>query len=213
MRCRTSKAALRLALLVSLALSGCVWESDYDALAVKNRQQEQQLAAAAAEHQRLQQQISVNQQEIAAKQQEIVANQRQMADDKVQINRLIGAIKYTVNSDLLFPSGSWQMSPAGQQIIAKMASQLASGQRLKLVVNGFTDNAPIGPDLRRQGISTNQELSQKRAENVMEFLVAQGVRRELVIAQGFGEDDPIAPNDTPQGRANNRRVEITVAGS
>jgi chemotaxis protein MotB len=200
-------------LLVPVVLSGCVWESDYDALMVKNRQQEQELAAAAAERQRLQQQVSVNQQEIAAKQQEIVANQRQMADDKVQINRLIGAIKYTVNSDLLFPSGSWQMSPAGQQIIAKMASQLAAGQRLKLVVNGFTDNAPIGAELRRQGISTNQELSQKRAENVMEFLVSQGVRRELVIAQGFGEDDPIAPNDTPQGRANNRRVEITVAGS
>ena len=210
MRCRAMRAVL---LLVPVVLSGCVWESDYDALMVKNRQQEQELAAAAAERQRLQQQVSVNQQEIAAKQQEIVANQRQMADDRVQINRLIGAIKYTVNSDLLFPSGSWQMSPAGQQIIAKMASQLASGQRLKLVVNGFTDNAPIGPELRRQGISTNQELSQKRAENVMEFLVAQGVRRELVIAQGFGEDDPIAPNDTPQGRANNRRVEITVAGS
>ena len=210
MGCRTSRAVV---LLVAVVLAGCVWESDYDALMVKNRQQEQQLAAAAAERQQLQQQISTNQQEIAAKQQEIVANQRQMADDRVQINRLIGAIKYTVNSDLLFPSGSWQMSPAGQQIIAKMASQLASGQRLKLVVNGFTDNAPIGPELRRQGISTNQELSQKRAENVMEFLVSQGVRRELVIAQGFGEDDPIAPNDTPQGRANNRRVEITVAGS
>jgi chemotaxis protein MotB len=210
MRCRTSRAVL---LLVPVVLSGCVWESDYDALMVKNRQQEQQLAAAAAERQTLQQQISVNQQEIATKQQEIVANQRQIADDKVQISRLIGAIKYTVNSDLLFPSGSWQMSPAGQQIIAKMASQLAAGQRLKLVINGFTDNAPIGSELRRQGISTNQELSQKRAENVMEFLVSQGVRRELVVAQGFGEDDPIAPNDTPQGRAHNRRVEITVAGS
>ena len=81
------------------------------------------------------------------------------------------------------------------------------------MINGFTDNAPIGSELRRQGISTNQELSQKRAENVMEFLVSQGVRRELVVAQGFGEDDPIAPNDTPQGRAHNRRVEITVAGS
>jgi len=105
------------------------------------------------------------------------------------------------------------LSPDGQQIIAKMATQLAVEQKLKLVVNGFTDNAPLRGELRRKGIASNTELSQKRAESIMEFMISLGVSRDLVTAQGFGEDGGIAPNDTPQSRALNRRIEITVAGS
>jgi len=209
------KSARRPVALLGLgltALAGCVSQSDYDALVTENRRQQQQIASDTAEKQRLQQQLSDARRQIAMGQEQIASNQRTIADNQGQIQRLIGAIRYTVNSDLLFPPGSWEMSPAGQEVIAKMASQLAVGQRLKLVVNGFTDNSPIGPELRRKGIATNQELSQKRAENVMEFMIAQGVRPELVTAQGFGEDGAIAPNDTPQGRAQNRRVEITVAG-
>jgi chemotaxis protein MotB len=198
-----------------LAVPGCssVSEADYNALAARERQQQQQLAAGAAERERLQQQLAASQQELAEARQQVAAGQARIADDQMQIQRLRGAIRYTINSDLLFTSGSWQMSPSGEQIIAKMASQLAADQRLKLVVNGFTDNAPISGELRRQGIASNQELSQKRAESVMQFMIAQGVKPELVMAQGFGEENPIAPNTTPQGRAHNRRVEITVAGT
>src|SRR5689334_4246514 len=62
--------------------------------------------------------------------------QQQADADRAQISRLQGAIKYTVNSDLLFPSGGWQMSPQGQQIISRMATKLAPTQQNKLVVNG-----------------------------------------------------------------------------
>jgi chemotaxis protein MotB len=139
--------------------------------------------------------------------------QQQVAADRVQINRLAGAIKYTVNSDLLFPSGGWQMSAQGQSVIAKLASQLAPTQQNKLLVNGYTDNAPIGPALQRQGVTSNQDLSQKRAENVMQFLISQGVKPDLVSAHGFGEANPIASNNTASGRAQNRRVELTLAPS
>ena len=89
---------------------------------------------------------------------------------------------------------------------------MAPTQQNKLLVNGYTDNAPIGPTLQRQGITSNQVLSQKRAENVMQFLISQGVKPDLVAAQGFGDADPIASNDTAKGRAQNRRVELTLAG-
>ena len=59
------------------------------------------------------------------------------------------------------------MSPQGQDIIAKFAARLAPTQQNKLVVNGYTDNAPIGPALAREGITSNQILSQKRADNVV----------------------------------------------
>ncbi|MGH7155357.1 MAG: OmpA family protein, partial [Acetobacteraceae bacterium] len=136
-------------LLPALGLGGCVvWQSDYDALKAQNDQLQQQVASQSAE-------LSAN---------------------KAQIARLQGAIKYTVNSDLLFPSGGWQMSARGKQLIATMASKLAPTQENKLLVNGFTDNAPVGPALQRQGVTSNQVLSQKRADNVMQFLISQGVK-------------------------------------
>jgi chemotaxis protein MotB len=171
--------------VVGLLLSGCVSQGAYDQLQAQNQQLQQQNASLSS----------------------------QVAADKAQITRLQGAIKYTVNSDLLFPPGGWQMSDAGKQVIAKLASQLAPTQQNKIVVNGYTDDAPIGRELQRQGITSNQILSQKRAGNVMEFLSSQGVRPDLVSARGFGEADPVAPNNTPQGRAQNRRVELTLAGA
>jgi len=80
------------------------------------------------------------------------------------------------------------------------------------VVNGYTDDAPVGPGLRQQGITSNQILSEKRADAVMQYLISQGVKPELVSARGLGEADPVAPNNTAQGRAQNRRVEITLNG-
>jgi len=68
------------------------------------------------------------------------------------------------------------------------------GNYSKLVVNGYTDNAPIGPELQRQGITSNLILSQKRAESVMQYLISQGVNPGLVMAVGHGEADPIATN-------------------
>jgi chemotaxis protein MotB len=138
--------------------------------------------------------------------------QQQAAADQAHISRLQSAIKYTVNSDLLFPSGSYELSEAGKEVIAKMATVLAPEQQEKLVVNGYTDNAPVGPALQQQGITSNQMLSELRADAVMKYMIAQGVKPELVSAQGWGEADPIAPNSTAQGRAQNRRVEITIAG-
>ena len=139
--------------------------------------------------------------------------QAQVAADKAQICRLQGAIKYTVNSDLLFPSGGWQMSDRGKQIIASFAAKLAPTQQNKILVSGYTDNAPIGPALQRQGITSNEILSQKRAENVMDYVVSQGVKPDLIAAQGFGDTNPVASNNTAQGRAQNRRVELSLVGS
>jgi len=139
--------------------------------------------------------------------------QQQLASSQQEVSRLQGAIKYTVNSDLLFAPGSWQMRPQGQQVIANLAKKLAPTQQNHLMVSGYTDNAPIGEALRREGVTSNQELSQKRADAVMQYLTSQGVKPDLVSAQGFGAASPVASNDTAQGRAQNRRVELSLVGS
>ena len=172
-------------LTASLFLSACVSQSSYDQLQAQYQQAQQQNAALSA----------------------------QVAADKAQICRLQGAIKYTVNSDLLYASGGSQMSDQGKQIIANLAAKLAPTQQNKILVSGYTDNAPIGPALQRQGITSNQILSQKRAENVMEFLLSQGVKPDLISAKGFGDADPVASNATAQGRGQNRRVELSVPAS
>jgi chemotaxis protein MotB len=137
----------------------------------------------------------------------------EIATDQARITRLQNAIKVTVNDELLFPSGDWDMPVQAQQTIGKMTPILAPMQQTTIQVNGYTDNVPIGPGLVRQGITSNLELSQKRADTVMQFLISQGVKPSLVSARGFGEADPVASNDTPAGRAQNRRVELTLAGS
>jgi chemotaxis protein MotB len=179
------RGVLLFPLVAPVLLSACVSQSSYDALQAQYQQVQQQNAALS----------------------------NQVAADKAQICRLQGAIKYTVNSDLLFPSGGYQMSERGKQIISGFAAKLAPTQQNKILVSGYTDNAPIGPALQRQGITSNEILSQKRAEDVMAYLVSQGVKPDLVSAQGFGDTNPVAPNDTAQGRAQNRRVELSLAGS
>ena len=137
----------------------------------------------------------------------------EVASNQMHITRLQNAIKVSINEELLFPSGGWHMPVEAQRTLSKIVPVLAPKQQAKIQVNGYTDNVPIGPGLIRQGIASNLELSQKRADTVMQFMIAQGVNPSLVSARGFGEANPVASNDTPEGRAQNRRVELMLAGA
>jgi chemotaxis protein MotB len=186
-------------LLFAAGLTGCISQSDYDTLQAQNQQLQTQNKQLQAQNQGLQAQNQGLQQKVAA----------QSAD----ISRLRGAIKYTVNSDLLFPSGGWEMSAQGKQIIARIASQLAPFQQNKILANGYTDDVPVSRALQRQGITSNQVLSERRAQTVMGYLISQGVKPNLVAARGFGDANPVPSNATARGRAQNRRVELTLATS
>lgn len=174
---------------LAFALAGCVSKQRYEESQQKNAELEQ-------EFQQLNQQMGA---ELSAR--------------DMHIQRLQNAIKLSINSELLFPSGKWNMSERAQTSIAKVAAVLAPHQTTKVVVNGYTDNTPIGPGLMKEGITSNLVLSQKRAETVMQFMISQGVKPGLVSAQGFGEADPVASNATAEGRAQNRRVELTLANA
>jgi len=174
---------------VALALAGCVSEQTYNASQQKNAELEKQ-------YQELNQTMSA---EVGAK--------------NVQISRLQNAIKVSIDSELLFPSGGWEMPADAKGTIAKIAAVLAPYQTTKIQVNGYTDSTPIGPGLMKEGITSNLILSEKRAENVMQYMISEGVNSQLISAKGFGDADPVASNATPEGRAQNRRVELTVAQS
>jgi len=171
----------------ALLMAGCVSQQKYEASQQRNAELE-------AQYEQLNQTMGS---EIAAR--------------ELHISRMQDAIRVSLNDDLLFPSGGSEMSSDAKASVAKVAAILAPHQRNRIDVNGYTDSTPIGPELEKQGITTNLILSQKRADTVMQFMISQGVKANLVSAHGYGEANPVASNDTPEGRAQNRRVELTIA--
>lgn len=107
-------------------------------------------------------------------------------------------------SDTLFQTGSAVLGSPVREKLAKMAGILSVHSGLRLEVEGHTDS--VGADI------TNQRLSEKRAQAVKEYLIAQGVSANTVVSKGFGETLPLVSNDTPEGRQKNRRVEMIVSG-
>ena len=196
--------------VAAVLLSGCGSQDKYNDLESKYTTLQRQYTELQGQHTQLQQALAAQAAQSSA---DLAALKKEIDASKVHISRLQNAIKYTVNSDLLFRAGSWEMSPQGQEVIAKLVPQLAPFQQAKLVVHGYTDNAPVGRALQQQGITSNEVLSHKRAEAVMAYLIAHGVKPDMISAQGHGEAEPVAANDTAEGRAQNRRVEVTLAGS
>ncbi len=132
--------------------------------------------------------------------------------DEVEIRQLQGELRITIRDKILFPEGGYRLNAKADQVLAKMAPTLSGFKNTKVVVRGYTDNMPIGPELRREGINTNLDLSSKRADNVVDFLIRKGVSQNLISAQGMGESNPVASNATPEGKAQNRRIEVTLVG-
>jgi len=107
-------------------------------------------------------------------------------------------------SDVLFDTGSATLKPGAREKLAKISGILLGHPGLNLQVEGHTDS--VGSD------EFNQQLSQRRAGSVRDFLAQQGVPGGSISARGFGKTQPAASNDTPEGRQQNRRVELVVTG-
>ncbi len=107
-------------------------------------------------------------------------------------------------SDVLFDTGSYTLKPGAREKLAKISGILLAYPGLRIEVEGHTDS--VGSD------EFNQRLSDERAQMVRDYLVDQLVPASSVTARGFGKTKPIATNDTPEGRQQNRRVELVVSG-
>jgi chemotaxis protein MotB len=184
-RIRTS-ARVAAMVVIALGVSGClVPRSEYNDLRQQYRDVQDQNKSLAAENQQL---------------------KTQLAQSQAEQN-------FEEAGDLLFSSGGFELSPQGQaELSNNIVPRLKALSNVKIVVYGYTDNAKVGRDLMKQGIPDNLVLSTRRATSVANFLIAQGINPNIVSAKGFGDTHPKAPNDTPQGRAANRRIVITVQG-
>ena len=137
---------------------------------------------------------------------------REILSDRDNI-RIVGD-RFVFQSEVLFPSGAADLNPDGQAEMAKLAAALIDLSKeippeinWVLRVDGHTDNVALSGTGRYRD---NWELSSARAISVVKFLIAQGVPADRLVAAGFGEFQPIAPGDTLDARATNRRIELKL---
>jgi chemotaxis protein MotB len=107
---------------------------------------------------------------------------------------------------MLFPGGSDEIRAGGRELIKTIADGFR-GKPNEIHIRGYTDSEPI----RTRRFSSNWALSTARAVAVLELMQAEGIAPERMVPQGYGEYQPVAPNDTPEGRAMNRRIVILMS--
>lgn len=127
---------------------------------------------------------------------------------QIEIERLSAGLRVNLSEDILFPSGSAELSAAGQAVIAKVAEQIVKVPD-RVQVQGHTDSIPIAGALATR-FPSNWELGGARAAAVVRWLAESGVEGDRLSAVSFAEFAPVASNDTPEGRALNRRIEIRL---
>jgi len=117
-----------------------------------------------------------------------------------------GRIVINLPDNVLFATGSARVNPEGQEALKQIANVLREFSDRRFQIEGHTDNVPM----KSARFPSNWELSTARALSVVHLMVQEGVAAENVSAAGFGEFQPRADNETPEGRALNRRIEIIM---
>ena len=163
-----------------------------------------------------QQQVAVGQQQVAATQAALTQEQRarqeaeRVAAAALESLRQVASVReearglvITLSGSVLFATGQSALLPIAQQRLQQVAATLHDHLNQTMIVEGHTDS--------RGSASANDALSLARAQSVLAFLVSNGVPADKIRAMGIGSGRPVADNNSAEGRANNRRVEIVVA--
>jgi outer membrane protein OmpA-like peptidoglycan-associated protein len=174
-----------------------------------NANQSTQVQLTAAALGRANAQVASSQQALAAEKSKSADAERRAAALAADLAR-IATVKHearglviTLSGSVFFETNKAEVLPAAQSKLADVGNALTKQDpESKIVVQGYTDS--------RGSDALNQELSQRRAEVVRTYLASHGVASNRITAQGMGPANPIADNASPEGRANNRRVEIVV---
>jgi len=174
------------------------------------------LRAARAE---LSENLEAREAELAARRQEVeqlrgtyeglVADlESEVATGQIEIQQLREGLQLNLTQDVLFASGSAELNDSGRSVLRRVAQRLNEVPH-RVEVRGYTDSVPIrGPLAARY--PSNWELAGARASGVVRYLAERKVDPQRLVSVSRGENDPIAPNDTPEGRQKNRRIAIML---
>ncbi len=127
---------------------------------------------------------------------------------QVTIEKLRDGVKVNLAQDILFETGSADLDEDGRSVLLRVSSQLEANPYQVMVI-GYTDNLKIRGKLA-QRYPTNWELGGARAASVVRLFEGAGIANSRLLSVSYGENSPVAPNDTPEGRQKNRRIEIRL---
>lgn len=134
---------------------------------------------------------------------------KEVEQGQLQVRQYKNMLAVDLAEQIFFDSGRAKLKPGGKDVLTKVGEALKGYQNKIIRVVGHTDNVPIAKALQST-FPTNWELSVARATTVVRFLQDVGIEPERMVASGRSEYDPLAPNDTPEGRQKNRRIEIML---
>jgi len=209
--------------LVALISSGCVAKSTYTALnqdlqmcqeKVSSMEQakeglESELTQVAADRQALASKTQALESKTKEYEEMVGSLQGEIQAGNVKISQLRDRLTVNLVDKVLFDSGSVKIKPAGEEALKKISEVIKNYPDKRILIEGHTDNVPVSGSLKTR-FATNWELSATRATTVARLLADEGVTPERLGAAGYGEFRPVAPNDTPEGRQQNRRIEISL---
>lgn len=183
--------------LTLLLLPACVSQEKYDAAIAKNETLQDQVAALQARVRRQSQAYDA-----------ILADLKPLVDKGVlKVQNTNGRVTIGMASDILFASGSADLSAGGKSTLSELSRLLARhANEHDFQVEGHTDNQPIATS----AFPNNNYLGAARSINVMEYMLSQGFPKKHLSAATWGDAMPVSTNDTESGRAMNRRIEVVL---
>jgi chemotaxis protein MotB len=233
-RTRLSAPALGLLAVLIVGLTvGCVSKGKYDALAKEKAALEAEKQATEAANTELEAGLDAAESEKAGLEETVATLDAELQDQqidldstvrtysqllaelsveveagKIVIEQMASGVNVRIAEDVLFSSGSAKLDDGGVDVIERLGAQLRE-TRYQVVVAGYTDSVPIGGRLAKT-YPTNWDLAAARAARVLSVLERAGINQEHLVAVSFGPTNPVASNDTPEGRAQNRRIEVRI---
>ncbi len=134
---------------------------------------------------------------------------KEVEKGELQVKQYKNMLSVDLAEQIFFDSGRATLKKGGKDVLKKVGDALKGYENKIIRVVGHTDNVPVAKSLQAT-FPSNWELSVARATNVVRFLQEVGVPPERMVPSGRSEYDPVAPNDTPEGRQKNRRIEIML---
>jgi len=134
---------------------------------------------------------------------------KEVEKGELQVKQYKNMLSVDLAEQIFFDSGKATLKKGGKTVLKKVGDALKGYENKIIRVVGHTDNVPVAKSLQKT-FPSNWDLSVARATNVVRFLQEVGIPPERMVAAGRAEYDPVAPNDTPEGRQKNRRIEIML---
>ncbi len=216
-------------LCVSLAITpllGCVTKGKYDSvvrerdtLTTQNQTLQARTSRLTRQHMRLVDVASGLRQELALRDQDVKQLKQEQMElmEELEIWVVAGLIKMEMLKDglhillseeILFSTGLAELNDTGREVLTRLVAELEQ-LPYQIGVVGYTDNVPVGPHLATR-YPSNWELAGARAASVVRLFQGAGIPVQQLVAVSRGEGQPIASNDTPEGRKENRRIEVRL---